>query len=67
MSPSDADEVWMAMAPLISLGYCEVELVEALIGLNLPNKVEAEEKKFEAGLKTKVRQGRGGKAPRESS
>ncbi len=42
MNLSDADGIWASIAPLISLGYGEEELVESLSGLGLPKKFEVD-------------------------
>ncbi|MEM2057819.1 MAG: hypothetical protein QXO76_06180, partial [Thermoproteota archaeon] len=42
MNLSLADEVWLKIAPLISLGYGEKEIVEAVDELGLPWRVEAD-------------------------
>ncbi|MEM3956810.1 MAG: hypothetical protein QXO47_01190 [Thermoproteota archaeon] len=42
MDLSLADEVWLKIAPLISLGYGEKEIVEAVDELGLPLRVEAD-------------------------
>ncbi|MBO3841901.1 MAG: hypothetical protein FGF48_05740, partial [Candidatus Brockarchaeota archaeon] len=42
MNLSLADEIWLKIAPLISLGYDEKEIIKAINGLGLPKRIEAD-------------------------